>query len=450
MIQPRMTLVVASCAVLAAGVVAYLLVVRSPGAVRPGAVQNIILISVDTLRADHLGSYGYGRPTSPNVDRLGEGGVVFLNTIAQSPSTLPSHASIFTSRYASQHRAIKDGMSYTELDEAEQTLAEILKANGYRTAAFTDGGETAKIFNLDQGFDIYDDQGGGIERINARAVKWLAANAGHKLFLFVHCYDTHAPYEPPAPYDRLFPEQALKVDLHKKDPTPQDEEVFLKKSIADYDAEITYTDKHVGALVGHVDRLGLRGKTLIIFTSDHGEEFLEHKRLGHSEHVYDESVKVPLVFHGAGIPGARKVATQVSTVDITPTVLDILRLPIPGRMMGHSLLGLMRGDAELERPAFTENEHRTQYAIRTSSNKLIVDSEKSRHLLFDLRQDPGEQRGLEPAGAPGYGALLKRLKRWKRDVSETAARERPARSLAAEPARNKRVIEQLRSLGYIE
>ena len=414
-------------------------------------VRNIVLISVDTLRADHLSSHGYHRPTSPNIDRLGQGGVVLLNAVAQSPSTLPSHASIFTSRYASQHKTIKDGLSYTELDESELTLAEILKSEGYSTAAFTDGGETAKVFNLDQGFDVYDDEGGGIARINHKVFKWLAGKTQEKFFLFVHCYDTHAPYAPAPPYHRMFPQQALKVDLNIKNPTPADEERFLNKTIADYDAEIAYTDKHVGALLDRIERLGLTRETLIIFTSDHGEEFLEHKRLGHSEHVYDESIKVPLVFANPGIQPARKLSIQVSSVDITPTVLDVLGLPIPSRMKGRSLLKLLSGIEEPEPPAFSENEHRTQVAIRTSTHKLIVDSERSSHQFFDLRSDPSEQRSLTPPRRPAeYLALLKKMKRWRREVDQPAAKPQSQKSLAGDRAKHKRVLEQLKSLGYIQ
>ena len=438
-------------ALVVAGVAGYLVRGRDPGTSPAGGVQNIVLISVDTLRADHLGSHGYRRPTSPRIDRLGRGGILFANAIAQSPSTLPSHASIFTSRYASQHRTIKDGLNYTELHEGELTLAEILKREGFRTAAFTDGGETARVFNLDQGFDVYDDEGGGIARINSRVFKWLAGNTAGKFFLFVHCYDTHAPYTPPPPYDRMFPQQSLKVDLQIKNPTRADEEHFLNKTIADYDAEIAYTDKHVGALLDHLAKLGLTKKTLVIFTSDHGEEFLEHRRLGHSEHIYDESIKVPLIFHNPGLLQTRRITQQVSSVDISPTVLHILGLSIPGGMMGRSLLGLMRGQAEQERPAFTENEHRTQYAIRTSSHKLIVDTEKKSHQLYDLRRDPSEQRSLTPsAKPPAYTALLEKLRRWKRTVAQPGSRPQPTRSLSGDRAKHRRVLEQLRSLGYIE
>ena len=437
--------------VLVAGLAGYHLVTRTPARRSPGAVQNILLISVDTLRADHLGSHGYGRPTSPNIDRLGGEGVVFENAVAQSPSTLPSHASIFTSRYASQHRTIKDGLDYTELHEEELTLAEILKKKGYRTAAFTDGGETARVFNLDQGFDLYDDTGGGIERINARVFSWLRGNGRHKFFLFVHCYDTHAPYTPVPPFDRMFPAQSLKVDLQIKNPTAADEARFLKKTVADYDAEIAYTDQHTSALLARLRRLGLSEKTLVIFTSDHGEEFLEHRRLGHSEQIYDESIRVPLIFHNRALLPPRRISPVVGGVDIAPTILDLLGIPIPGRMMGRSLRGLMRGDPAPAQPAFAENEHRVQYAIRTSRHKLIVDGEKKRHYLFDLARDPGEQRDLAAASRPGeYRDLLQKLMRWRHQVSRPDGVSRPTRSLAGDRQKHKKLLEQLRSLGYIQ
>ena len=414
-----------------------------------GPLRNVVLISVDTLRADHLGIHGYRRPTSPHIDRLGRAGVTFLRAVAQSPATLPSHASIFTSRYPSQHRTIKEGLSYTELQDSELTLAEILKKRGYRTAAFTGGGETARVFSLDQGFDLYDDQGGGLARINRRVFAWLSARGKAPFFLFVHCYDTHEPYEPPPPFDALFPEQALKVDLKIKDPTPADEARFLRKTMADYAAEIAYTDQHVGALLERLKKLGLGSDTLVIFTSDHGEEFLEHRKLGHSEHIYDESIHVPLIFHGPGVR-PRMVRQQVSSVDIAPTVLGLLGVAAPARMMGVSLQPLMAGEAALERPAYSENERRLQYSVRTSTHKLIADTEKKTFQLYDLIKDPGEQRDLAAGRPPEYTRLRRLIEDWRRRVDRTAGHRHPTRSLSDDRKKNQRLFKQLRSLGYIE
>jgi len=260
------------------------------------SVKNIILISVDTLRADHLSCYGYDRQTSPHIDKFANKGFLFYNTISQAAASLSAYSSIFTSRYPSQHQTVADSIGQPNsfvvpLAESEITLAEILKKEGYITAAFTDGAETAKIFNIDQGFDTYNDDAGGIKDINQRVFSWLEKNQDNRFFLFVQAYDPHDPYLPPDSFRNLFHSDMQKelkknVIFTKKDFSDKDiDEDMLNILIALYDGEIAYTDKHIGDLFLKIDELGLKDSTLIIFTSDHGEEFIEHSGVGHGKTV---------------------------------------------------------------------------------------------------------------------------------------------------------------------
>jgi len=163
--------------------------------------RNIILISLDTLRADHLGTYGYHRNTSPFIDAFAKESIVFDNAVVQAPNTLPSHMSIMTSLYPSFHGTKE---SKSRLDDEHITLAELLKEKGYQTAAFVDGGFVSATFGFDQGFDIYNDQGRRIVQILPKVKKWLDENMSTPFFLFIHCFDIHSPYNPPPPYDRIF------------------------------------------------------------------------------------------------------------------------------------------------------------------------------------------------------------------------------------------------------
>lgn len=488
------------------------------------SATNIILISVDTLRADHLGCYEYHRQTSPNIDKFAKRGVVFRNTISQSTATLPSHSSIFTSRYPSQHKAVKIGERFRSLEESEVTLAEILKRHGYLTAAFTGGGEMAKVFNINQGFDIYNDKGGGIKNINQRVFKWLEENRDNKFFLFVHCYNPHQPYYPPSPFDlylsdfdkkiykkmnrgavkdekierktlwermmslyekdiayadkhigELLPrldgsdltgktlleriialyygEDAYKDKhigelLHKLDRLDLTGKTLLEKIIALYDGEIAYTDKHIEELLRKLDELELTGKTLIIFTSDHGEEFMEHLGLAHGKTVYGETIEVPLIFKNESLFQPKEINSQVRSIDIAPTILEILNIPIPDSMMGRGLLGLICDKNETERIAFSENEVRSLLGCRSLKNKLILHDGESKQEFYDLENDPGEANILSVDNKHTvYSEFLKKAARWRATIESSAQPDRPMGKLKV--LKDEELKEQLRSLGYL-
>ena len=224
--------------------------------------KGIILISLDTLRADHLGSYGYHRDTSPHIDALAKESILFENAVVQSPWTLPSHMSIMTSLYPSFHGV--DEFSFRLADE-HVTLAELLKEHGYQTAAFTDGVWMRAVTGMNQGFDMYDDQGVHIANILPKVEKWLDANRSKPFFLFIHCYDIHVPYNPPPPYNTMFhdftytghlaPNGKTFTAINEKKLSVTDEDV--RHFIALYDGGIRYTDAKIGEFLSYLRNRGL-------------------------------------------------------------------------------------------------------------------------------------------------------------------------------------------------
>ncbi|MBW1854997.1 MAG: sulfatase, partial [Deltaproteobacteria bacterium] len=229
--------------------------------------HGIILISLDTLRADHLGTYGYHRNTSPFIDAFAKEGIVFENAVVQSPWTLPSHMSIMTSLYPAFHGVRKTG---EHLADEHVTLAELMREEGYLTAAFTDGGYLRGVFGFNQGFDIYyDSRRGGLKLILPKVIRWLEVIKQSPFFLFIHCYDIHAPYDPPPPYDSifhdftytgsLFPSNEIMGAAWKNKLKVNDED--LRHFVALYDGGIRYADEMIGTFLSYLQDSGLEDKT---------------------------------------------------------------------------------------------------------------------------------------------------------------------------------------------
>jgi len=294
----------------------------SKGEVKRDSDLNVLLIIIDTLRADRVGYSGYAVET-PHIDFLAFEGARFLNTICQYPMTLPSHASILTSTFPQYHGIKNNGNYY--LEEKFTTLAEILKEKGFETSAFIGAVVLESKFGLAQGFAHYDDTfrtPDYLKEIEAQnlaqdvfqsAHSWYEKNYQEKFFMWVHFYDPHAPYTPPSPYKEKYSDA--------------------------YDGEVAYTDVYVGKLIEMLKERNVYEKTLIVLTGDHGEGLNEHDEITHGIFLYDTTLKVPLVFHCPGIvPKERVIEKQVRTVDIMPTILDILDIEIPalgsGRIFG--------------------------------------------------------------------------------------------------------------------
>jgi arylsulfatase A-like enzyme/Tfp pilus assembly protein PilF len=398
--------------------------------------ENVIFITVDTLRSDHLGCYGYERIKTPNIDGLAERGTMFKNAISQVPLTLPSHCSLFTSTYP-QFNNVRDNGSY-RLGQSAVTLAERMQENGYATAAFVSAFVLDSKFGLDQGFETYDDRmqqniGKKIiehmeaertaDKVTDAAVSWLRNKKASKTFLWVHYFDPHAVYNPPAPYR----------ELYKDNP---------------YDGEIAFTDEHIGVLLAALKELKLDENSLIIFAADHAEGLGEHEEFGHSVFIYDTTLKVPLIFSCPGLVTEGKVIEgQVRLVDVMPTILDFLQIERNKEIQGKSLIGLMKGRIKsLNLPAYSESLYaKLRYnwselkSFRTAEWKYIKSPEPE---LYNTKNDPQELVNLADSRMDVVKEMDNRLETFLTATSSSG--EAPATAEIDEETRRK-----LMSLGYI-
>lgn len=400
-------------------------------AVKKDGRLNVLLVTLDTTRADRLGCYGYIGGKTPNLDALAAAGVLFQNAYAQVPLTLPSHCSIMTGTTPVSHGVHNNG-SYVLAPE-RTTLAEMLKARGFRTAAFVASFSVDSRFGLDQGFDVYDDSfeaGQAFKPVNSerRADKvaalftaWLDGRAGEPFFAWVHFFDPHLPYRPPAPYDREF-------------------------SSNPYDGEIAFMDEAVGAVVGKLREKNLLGRTLVILAGDHGEAFGEKVETGHGVFLYDGTLKVPLILCAPGhLPGGRVVPTRVRLTDIVPTVLDMVGLPVPAQVEGETLVPLAGGkkgrDLETYIETFypRENYGWSELVGLVSGDWKYIRAPKPE--LYNLRTDPAETRNEAGSAEEIVAGLDRKLEDLVRKSAGVAAG--PNRALTAEEQ------ERLRSLGYV-
>jgi len=409
---------------------------------------NIILISIDTLRADHLGCYGYSRGTSPNIDRFLEECVFFEQHIANAPRTLPSHASIFTSLIPSHHGADDD----RPLSEGFLTMAEILSQNGYRTVSFNDGGYVSEKFGFGQGFDLYHSfpktsRGTLKNRVN-NAMKWIRENPAGKFFMFLHTYEVHHPYTPAEDYLALFdsgysgglpPHITRDLLLEINDNELAIDESDKKHIIDTYDAEIKSMDESFVVLIDFLKKRELYDNTMIIFTSDHGEEFGEHGMMGwHGTTLFDEVLHVPLIVKFPdSLFSSTVIGQQVRTIDILPTVLEVCGIPEEKIFEGQSLIKMVKG--KNQRLYAVSEMGGYGKSIRTSAWKYC--RVHSTEMLFDLEANPEESRNLA-SEHPDRKTRLKGLL--------DSLLIKPYITVPEDKAKlDKETLDQLRDLGYI-
>ena len=362
-----------------------------------------IVYLVDTLRADHTSTYGYARETTPELTKFAKDAVLFETAIAQAPWTKPSVASIFTSLLPGQHLAVQ---LRDPLDPGHVTLAEMLRAKGFSTAAaIANSVIYSEGSNFEQGFDAYvglrDASGRASKDVPAgpvvdAALRLLDERRGLPTFLYVHTMDPHVPYVPPPPFDRMWPPYPEPghpaVDPRTDYKEPRDKE----RMIAQYDGDVAYGDQEFGRFVRELKARGRYDGALFIFLADHGEEFMDHGQWLHGRSVFDELIKIPMVVKfPAERDAGKRVAQQVQSVDVLPTVLQEMGLPVPVPpvVAGHPMQGVVKGGAP-EPPAVSEVSHRgfVAHGMRTSRDKYVQRfSPEDDELYFDLKRDPEER-----------------------------------------------------------
>jgi choline-sulfatase len=420
----------------------------------PGNTPPVILVIVDTLRADRLGLHGYGRNTSPLLDRLAEEMVVFENAYSQAPNTPPSVASILTSLYPSSHHFTGNG---DRIPEAALTLAEMLHAAGYRTGAFVDAGFLRERFGMSQGFEIYDDEGGGLDAMLPRVRLWLDAEQDRPFFLLLHTYDVHVPYEKtPEPYRNAFVEHRYTGELESR----QLEEIRmgrLKHSLTPeetrhfsdlYDGGILHMDAVLGKFLEELRERKILDRAVVVISSDHGEEFMEHGSVLHDK-LYRTVTHVPLLLRlPEGEAAGLRRTDVVETIDIAPTVLDAVGVPAHTGMQGESLLRLIRGANSSFEGAVGEltwDPHTTGfYAGRYH---LMSNPQVGRIELYDVGSDPMEQRNLADSNEQQVVLLQDKL---RVRLENAAARGYLLSTDTTAEELDEESKQSLRELGYLQ
>jgi arylsulfatase A-like enzyme/predicted Zn-dependent protease len=394
---------------------------------------NLVVITVDTLRADRLGAYGFADIRTPAIDSLAANGVLFENCITPAPLTLPAHTSLFTGTYP-LHHGVRDNGGFVVPSQAT-TLAELFHKRGYATAAFVGAFVLDSRWGLDQGFSKYGDDFdlrqenvvslGDIERpgneVMDSALDWLSRREPRPFFLWIHLFDPHSPYDPPPPFRDLYPGRP-------------------------YLGEIAFADSEIGRLLGYLDREKLRKTTAIVFAGDHGESFGEHEETGHGFFIYQPTLQVPLIVSAPSARSARRSET-VSLVDVFPTVVELAGLAPVSDVQGRTLTPLLSGRAEPDRPpVYSETWFpRMHYgwsplqSIQDGRSKLIVSSDPE---LYDLSTDPSERSNLVEANRALYLDAKRREQVWVERWSRGAISNQPR-------TEDPETVAKLASLGYI-
>ncbi|MFQ5791849.1 MAG: sulfatase [Acidobacteriota bacterium] len=436
---------------------------------------NVLLVTVDTLRADHLSCYGYPRQTSPAVDRLAARGVVFDSAYTYWPKTRGSFAAMFTSLYAAQHGlTVRD----RDLPEFNRTLAEVLQERGYRTAAVLDNGNLDRALGFGQGFELYEQvwltpgttELDRTEALTRFALDFLSEeDEEDPFFLWIHYVNPHTPYDPPEELlsgyreDGLLPrgpELPSVVGYHggvnRKLARPG--EARLGDYIDRYDAEIALADGHVGRVLEALETSAFADSTLVLFTSDHGESLGEHDYFfDHGRYLFNASLRVPLVLSLPGVlPTGERVRGPVSTLDIFPTILDLTQISFPPRLEGRSLLPLVRRTKEKLHPRLFFQNDRHLMAISNGRLKLIShpggEGEEARYELYDTWRDPGEIEDRFPGSRRRMAPFVAELERFRtRTVAwqQDTTRKRQGVAARTDQELSEETLRNLEALGYL-
>jgi arylsulfatase A-like enzyme len=433
-----------------------------------------LLLTIDTLRADHLSGYGYARQTSPAMDGLAARGVLFENAFTYWPKTRGSFAAIFTSLYAAQH-----GLTVRERDlpDYNQTLAETLKASGYQTAAAVDNGNLDRELGFAQGFDRYqqvwltaDTEVERTEQLTRFAIDFIESyQQAEPFFLWIHYVNPHAPYEPPEELLDLFHGDEIVPRGPKLEPVvgyhggvnrhfPPAGESYWGDYVDRYDAEIALADRHIGHVLEALDKSPHNGSTLVVLTSDHGESLGEHDYyFDHGFDLFDPSLRVPLILSFPGIlPQGEIVQAAVSTLDLFPSILDLAQVTFPPGLQGRSLLPLVRhSEDRLHDRIFFQND---QHLLGISDGRLKLISypgsgQGEGHLeLYDTRRDPYELNDRYRESRDAVSPLEAELSSFR--TRTVAWQQETDRRREGAPARgdaelSEETIRNLEALGYL-
>jgi arylsulfatase A-like enzyme/Tfp pilus assembly protein PilF len=400
-----------------------------PSPIRRDPGLSVLLVSIDTLRADALGCYGRKGAETPWIDRLAREGVRFEAAHAHNVVTLPSHANLLSGRYPLVH-GVRDNTGF-RFPEGQATLATLLKAQGWRTGAFVSAFPLDSRFGLDRGFEVYDDRLGGTETTTAflvperngtetvrAALRWLESVRGQRSFAFVHIYEPHFPYDPPAPFASRFGREP-------------------------YHGEVAAADAALEPLMAPLFEAGSRARTLVVLTSDHGEGLGDHGEETHGIFAYEATLHVPLILYAPGLFSPKVVGTPVRHIDVLPTVLDALGLGIPPDLLGRSLLPLIAGrrgagaDAYFE--ALSSSLNRGWAPLRGAIRGEVKYIDLPLPELYDLQADPAEQRNLVASRPGDLEQMRGLLARLRKDDVGTGARVQE----------EEETLERLRALGYV-
>jgi arylsulfatase A-like enzyme/Flp pilus assembly protein TadD len=391
------------------------------------------LVTIDTLRADRVHCYGNREIETPTLDGLAQRGVLFENAVAQTPLTPPSHASIFTGTNPNVHHVRNTGGF--ALQPSSVTLATILKAQGWDTAAFVGATVLKKASGFGHGFDVYDDQMPKPEKsleereyperragvVVDHALNWLQSQSGKPFFAWIHLYDPHEPYDPPAPFREKYGKNL-------------------------YDGEVAYTDQQLGRFLDAVGRKSPADKTLIVILADHGESLGEHGEFNHGVFLYDSTLRIPFLLSGPGVPAGVRVTQQTRTIDVLPTILELLGGKPPASCQGISLTPVFSGGSVATTYSYAETLYPKMNmgwaelrGIRTARWKYVHAPKPE---LYDLAQDPGETTNVIEAHPKEFRELEAKLKTLSSESANGV--EKVATSQV-----DSTTLNQLKSLGYL-
>jgi arylsulfatase A-like enzyme len=436
-----------------------------------GNALNVLLITVDTLRADHMGVYGYHRATTPRMDAFARRGVVFDQAFTYWPKTRGSFVAILTGRLASQTGY---GKSHPLLLEFNPTLASVLKGAGYETTATVDNPNVASSLGYAKGFDRYRetweekalatemDRARAITADGVRALAGARADTGRPFLLWLHYVNPHAPYEPPAPFatafldadasrgPRLRPVGGFHGGVSKQWAVPGKS---LGWYVAQYDGEIAAVDAEVGRVLDALEASPARDRTLVVLTSDHGESLGEHGYyFDHGEDLFDPSMRIPLLVAGPGVKAGRS-DVLATTLDLVPTVLDAAKVSYPPDLAGESLLPAVRGEPRPERKRLQGQNDRNLLGAWDRRFKIVATpaDEGTRYALYDRASDPGETRDASPAHAERTREERRELELFRERIDAQLVRTRRlVEGQSGEERLSPEACERLKAMGYVQ